>query len=142
MEKLAEGLCPEGSEPEQCLGWHPQIQSKGTEERFHGLLGCAEVGLAAERYRLRFGRWPASPETLIESGLLARVPEDPWDGGPFRFRVSADGIVVHSVCPSRIYDGTALDDFEEPHFPNPGDGGPIEFRLWNADRRHQPSPEK
>jgi hypothetical protein len=104
------------------------------ERRTEALLGCAAVGLAAERHRLKFGHWPATAKDLVDKGLLASVPEDPFDGAPLRMRLPPDGLVVYAVGRQKDYDGTRYDDFD--HFLDRPNG--TEFRLWNPDRRHQP----
>ncbi|MDB5312141.1 MAG: hypothetical protein JWO38_6343 [Gemmataceae bacterium] len=57
-------------------------------------LRAARVGVAAERFRVRTGRWPAGPGDLVP-GLLAAWPEDPRDGRPLRLvRVNLGLMVV------------------------------------------------
>ena len=105
------------------------------ERRLLARLGCAEVGLAAERHRLKFGHWPATAKELVDKGLLTRVPEDPFDGNPLRIRRFAQGFVVYAVGAKKDYAGTDWDDFNDLDSRN-REG--TEFRLWNPDRRHQP----
>ena len=109
------------------------------EQRTHARLGCAEVGLAAERFRRKQGRWPATPNELVDQGLLKRVPEDPIDGKPLRMRLFPGGLVVYSIgIPRHEYDGTWYDDVSKYTGDDPLPGNFSEFRLWNPDRRHQP----
>jgi hypothetical protein len=100
--------------------------------RAHAILRCAEVALAAERYRLAEHRWPDDLHALVPR-YLAAVPADPFDGRPFRLRALPDGIVIYSVGLDRIDDGGRLDrkDAEAANTD-------IGFQLWNADRRGAP----
>src|SRR5262245_41559145 len=95
----------------------------GAERRAVTLVRCAVAGMAAERYRLRHGRWPESLAELVPAGLLREVPADPYSEGPLQLRRARDGLVIHSVGPDGVYDGTALDDGEV----NPNDVR-LEFR--------------
>jgi hypothetical protein len=85
--------------------------------RYRAGVRCAAAALAAERYRLKHGRWPdgladLSPEWVKE------VPVDPHDGQPLRYRRLPDGVEVYAV--------------------GPGDPG---FRLWDAARRQRAVPD-
>jgi hypothetical protein len=104
------------------------------EQRADTRLACAQAGLAAERFRLTQGRWPASLAELVDHKLLDAVPEDLFDGQPLRFRAAEDGIVIWSVGKDLSYQGDALDNLRDfdPQFIR------VEFRLWNPDRRRQP----
>jgi hypothetical protein len=114
-------------------------QSYEYEQRMHAHLGCAELGLAAERFRRKQGRWPASANELVEKGLMKRVPEDPIDGAPLRMRKSPDGLVFYSISyPRREYDGAWHDDLTKYGEADPMPGHYSEFRLWSPDRRRQP----
>ena len=115
--------------------WTIPISVLGYEQESRAWLGCAIAGLAAERHRLKHGRWPASTKELESTGLLTRMPEDPYDGNPLRMRVAPDGLVIYSVGSRKTYDGCYLDDFSKML----EEGRPTaEFRLWNPDRRRQP----
>jgi hypothetical protein len=99
-------------------------------------LSCAVAAVAAERYRRRQGRWPDSLEALVP-GQLARVPADPYDGRPLRYRRHAEGVVVYAVGPDRQDNGGTLDD------KNPGRAGTdVGFRLWEVSRRRQRPPRE
>src|SRR5205085_653544 len=54
-------------------------------KRTQGLLRCAATGLAVERYRRKYGRWPDNLDQLTGDFLRA-VPRDPFDGRPLRYR--------------------------------------------------------
>jgi hypothetical protein len=95
-------------------------------------LRCAQMAVAAERYRLRHGQWPARTENLVEAGLLPALPTDPYDGQPLRWRLLADGAIAYSVSRNRVDDGGTLNR-SDPRGPNTDMG----FRLWNASARRQ-----
>lgn len=59
---------------------------------------CAVAGVAVARHRLATGRWPESLEALVP-GALARVPADPFDGRPLRYRPGPTAALVYSVGP-------------------------------------------
>ncbi|MCI0349763.1 MAG: hypothetical protein L0Z53_10085, partial [Acidobacteriales bacterium] len=62
------------------------IKVAQAEQRIDTRLHCACAALAAERFRLKYQRWPASLEELVLEKLLEEVPEDQFDGQPLRFR--------------------------------------------------------
>ncbi len=103
--------------------------------RMQSQLQCAAGALAAERFRLKEKRWPASLEELVKAGFLQEVPRDPYDGNPLRARRSNDGFVVYSVGTDGKNLGDALDDLDAPEPP------PVryEFRLWDPEHRRQPA---
>ena len=80
---------------------------------------CARMALAVEQYRLSTGRLPETLDQLVPT-LVSRVPLDPFDGLPLRFRPLDTGYVVYSV-------GQDLMD-------NQG-----EARKTGSDRKHQTS---
>ena len=88
---------------------------------------CAEAGIACERYRLKHGRWPTSLDDLAAFGI-PKVPVDPFDGQPLRYRVEDDGVTIYSVGENGIDDGGDIHRRGEMT----GDTG---FRLWNAAKR-------
>ena len=96
-------------------------------------LRCVIVLLAAERYRLRHNRWPPSVDELVNAGFLNRVPPDPYDGAPLRFRLLDDGILAYSVGPEGTDDGGAS---KRQHLIGPMRD--IGYQLWNVDQRRQP----
>jgi hypothetical protein len=118
------------------------------ERRDDTLLSCAVAALAAERFRLKQNRWPASAEELVKTGFLKTVPLDLYDGKPLRYRRAKDGLVIHSVChwknwlesKALDYRGDALDDLTRYEDVNEHLGVRIEFRLWDVAHRRQPPP--
>jgi hypothetical protein len=102
-------------------------------QRSQAELRCAIAGLAAERYRLVHGRWPESLSALVSAKLLRRIPLDPFDGVPLRFRRRQDGLLIYSISPNgrdqvhRLEDARVLD---VSSFPRPAG-----FRLWDVALR-------
>jgi hypothetical protein len=104
------------------------------EQRLHANLACAIAGLGAERVRLEKGRWPESLDEIVQAGCLKKVPIDPFDGNPLRFRRTKDGLVVYSIGPEGKNDGKALDDLRNIDESLVR----VEFRLWDPKHRRQP----
>ena len=74
------------------------------ERRTRGLLRCAAAGLAVERYRQKYGRWPEKLDDLKDEFLRA-VPLDPYDDQPLRYRNDGEGVVVWCLGMDRKDDG-------------------------------------
>jgi hypothetical protein len=85
--------------------------------------------IAVERYRLKHGKWPDKLEDTIPA-FLDRVPEDPIDEKPIRYKRWADGTVVYSIGNDRKDDGG---DVVRP-FKDFG------YRLWDRDKRRAAPP--
>ncbi|MBI2803430.1 MAG: hypothetical protein HYX68_00420 [Planctomycetes bacterium] len=93
-------------------------------------LRCAVAALAAERYCLRHGKWPATLKELRAETLLLELPMDPYDGKPLRWRITPTGAVVYSVGLDKADDGGKLDR------ANPlAKGTDLGFQLWNPAHR-------
>jgi hypothetical protein len=60
-------------------------------------LRMAIAGVAAERYRRKFGGWPDALEDLVAAGFLHEVPVDPFDGQPLRWDRFADAVAVRTA---------------------------------------------
>jgi hypothetical protein len=97
-------------------------------------LRSAIAAVAAERYRRTRGTWPESLETLVPD-YLDRVPADPYDGQPLRYRRLADGVVIYAVGPDGADNGGHLDR-KEPL----AEGNDLGIRLWDVKSRRQPPP--
>jgi hypothetical protein len=98
-------------------------------------LRCDLVALAAERYRLSHGTWPAVLTDLVPD-YLKQIPTDPFDDQALRYRRLADGVVIYSIGLDRQDDGGNMDR-SRPYAP----GTDIGIRLWDVSRRRQlPSP--
>ncbi len=105
-------------------------------QRFHAVLECSIVALAAERYRLVHGRWPDSLEQLTPK-FLSKVPDDPYGKGPIRLGKVNDGLVIYSVYIDGVDNGGKV-------VPNVGPipGIDLGVRLWDVKARRQPAPAK
>jgi hypothetical protein len=100
--------------------------------RTQAMLRSAQVGIAAERYRLKHERWPESIAELEKAGLISGVPTDPFDGAPLRWRRLTDGMAAYSVGNDR------QDDQGNINNTRPLDKGTdIGIRIWDTDRRRQ-----
>jgi hypothetical protein len=104
----------------------------GAERRTLAQLRCAATALAAERYRLKHGRWPESLADL-KGEFLRDVPADPFDGKPLRYRRDGEGVVVYAVGPDGKDDGG-----DRATLNTHKDGTDLGFRLWDVDKRRQP----
>ncbi len=106
--------------------------------RTRGWLLATAAGVACERYRRRFGRWPDSLDA-IPKDILAAVPNDPFTGKPLTFRRLPDGVTVYSVGPDGRDDGGRFEDVvTEPGGAKTRDFG---IRLWDPDKRRRPPPK-
>jgi hypothetical protein len=93
-------------------------------------LRCAIVGVAAERYRLANGHWPAKLDALVPDYLAKEWLIDPFDGQPLRLKKLHDGVLVYSVGTDRVdNDGRVEPEAKELKDKDIG------FRLWNVARR-------
>jgi hypothetical protein len=110
------------------------LRIAGHEQRSDARMECAVTGLAAEQFRVEKGRWPKDLHELVAARLLPKLPVDRYDGKTLRLRHTHDGIVLYSVDRGKGSDGKSWDNLATP----PPDLPPVEFRLWNPDRRRQP----
>jgi hypothetical protein len=61
----------------------------------------AAAALAVERYRIAQGQWPPELSALVPA-FMERVPRDPYDGRPLRYRQAGDRVVVYCLGPDLI----------------------------------------
>jgi hypothetical protein len=109
-----------------------------SEERLNTWLSCAAAGCAAERFRLKEGRWPADLDELVRAKLLPAAPIDLYTGDPLQFRRAADGIVIHSAgFFKQKYTGDYLDPQSQDKERYPYR---LEFRLWDVPERGKAPP--
>lgn len=66
------------------------ITRQDIRKRLGALRGIEILDQAVQRYRMQFGRLPASPQALVEQGFLTQLPTDPYGG---TFYLNADGKV-------------------------------------------------
>jgi hypothetical protein len=104
--------------------------------RTQALMNSAAAAVAAERFRLKHGRWP---DTLAElsPAFLREVPIDPYDGKPLRFRRLLDGVVIYAIAPAGTYNGRSI----APPFNPDLKGVELGFQLWDVNQRRQPYAE-
>ena len=79
----------------------------------------------------------ASLEELVNKGLIASVPLDPYDGKALRFKPVADGVIVYSVGPDRTDNGGNIDRTKPTSV-----GTDLGFQLWDVKHRRQPAKAK
>lgn len=86
---------------------------------------CAQSALAAERYRLRHGKWPAKLEDLAPH-YLASVPVNPFTGKALILKTLPDGLVIYAPRPNDpdYHDNLMRGQAEKP-------GTLIGFQLWD-----------
>ena len=91
----------------------------GKELRHVATMRCAQTACAVERYRRSHAE--QLPETLdaLVPTYLSKVPEDPMDGHPLRFRKLPLGYVVYSIGE----DGTDDGGVAPANRPKNGKGG-------------------
>jgi hypothetical protein len=92
---------------------------------------CAAVAMALERYRKDRAKWPGDLAELMPK-YLDKIPLDPFDGKPLRFRRFDEGVVVYSVGSDGADNGGHVERTigEE--------GMDFGFRLWDLKYRRQP----
>lgn len=66
------------------------------EVSYVAVLRCSRAALAAERFRLKEGRYPETLADLVSTYLDA-VPQDPYDDTPLKYERVAEGAVISSV---------------------------------------------
>ncbi len=101
--------------------------------RSQGELNAVAVGIACERYRRKFGQWPATLGD-IPKDILPAVPTDPGDGLPLKYKRLADRVVVYSVGPDGVDHGGDLSDATPQAQRDYG------IRLYDVAQRRKPAP--
>ncbi len=107
-----------------------------TWQRSQVYLRSAYTAIAAERYRLKKQKWPASLQELVNEGLLKEIPKDPYDGQTLRWRLTPNGgAMVYSIGRDKIDNGGTLNR-GNPIAANTDLG----FELWALSGRGAPPP--
>ncbi len=101
--------------------------------RSRGELTAVAVGVACERHRRRFGRWPAALAD-IPADILPAVPTDPCDGLPIKYVRLPGRVVVYSVGPDGVDHGGLVRDLGAKTACDYG------IRLYDVALRRQPAP--
>jgi hypothetical protein len=101
-----------------------------------GVVRSMQTLLACERYRLKHGKWPDKLDDLTPA-FLDRVPLDPVDGKPIRYKKLPDGVMVYVVGDDGIDNGGNL-----PRRGSSWGGADIDvgYQLWDVSKRRQPAP--
>ena len=68
-------------------------QMAGTAAR----LRCVQVAVAVERFRLKNNGQPPAGLEQVSPAFLSRLPTDPFDGNPLRYRLLPKGYVIYSL---------------------------------------------
>jgi hypothetical protein len=132
LPKLKEHVATLHSQPVMVRLLAPALEKVASAcHRTQAETRCAAVALAVERYRLARGHWPDSLAILIPD-FLPKVPTDPFDGLPLRFRPFDQGVVIYSVGPDGVDNGGNIG--KNPVAP----GSDLGFRLWDLKHRRQP----
>jgi hypothetical protein len=103
------------------------------ESRSQATLRTAVVAVTCERFRLERKRWPETLDELVKEKLLDKLPTDPIDGQPLRFRRTKEGVVIYSIG----VDGIDNDGHIEHEPIGNFTGLDIGFRLWDVKKRRQ-----
>src|SRR5207302_6840614 len=100
-------------------------------------LRCTAALLAAERFRLAHGHLPESLKELVP-GFLDKVPIDPYDRSPLRYRCLENGCVIYAVGRDKQgQGGTLRNNIARPELTASRPGKYIAFQLWDGDRRQR-----
>lgn len=86
-------------------------RSRGLARSFGGILRSEAArqmtvaAIALKRYQLKHGGYPEKLDSLVPE-FVAKVPRDPIDGKPLRYRLNADGtFVLYSIGENGVDDG-------------------------------------
>ena len=67
---------------------------------------AAQLGVAAEQYRLRHGKFPAQLDDWRPTSFRL-CPLDPFDGKPMKMKRTEHGLIVYSIGPDMVDNGGA-----------------------------------
>lgn len=104
------------------------------DSRRRAILSCAIATVAAERFRLKIGRWPAQLDELVPT-YIQKVPADPFDLKPLRLRRVADGLVIYSIGRDFVDNGGDVEDWTKTDGNRVTDLG---LRLYDPAHRRLP----
>jgi hypothetical protein len=109
QRQLSEWLSPGTT---YSMGWF-DVESQYHLEAIAWVL-VVRGGLAVERYRNATGRLPETLDSLVPK-YMDKMPEDPFDGTPLRYRILGKGYVVYSVGDNRRDDsGMNCEETDSP----------------------------
>lgn len=88
--------------------------------RLIAVIHATRIAVAAERYRLANGAWPKSLQVLVPK-YLDKVPVDPFDRKPMRYKITERGLLIYSVYENKKDDGGVFwDKDRKPRKPDVG----------------------
>lgn len=122
--------------PELARLWMDARQLLSSCQHHQAVVRCTLVAVAAERYRVRNGAWPATTAELTPA-FLAELPPDPFDGQPLRYKRLPDGIVIYSVGADCTDDSGQI-----LIMPGQQQSSDVGVRLWDVAHRRQPPVEE
>lgn len=95
-----------------------------TSLHLHARVRMAGLACALERHRIAKGAYPDALDALIPE-FLPKLPHDPCDGQPFRYRLNEEGYLLYSIGTDRVDDSGKVEDFTNA----PSDGP--DWRWWS-----------
>ena len=98
--------------------------------RYQTELGAHAILLAAERHRLKTGKWPTSVEG-IDRGILAHAPVDEFSGEPFCVEHEDNRVLIYSIGPNALDEHGAYNR-RMWSYGGPDDGG---ASAWDVSLR-------
>ena len=105
----------------------PVYRSVGTKFLHeHATIRMAGLACALERFRITNARYPERLEELVPQ-FIGKLPHDPCDGQPFRYRVTPEGYLLYSIGTDLKDDGGKVNDLRD--LP----AGP-DWRWWSPER--------
>ena len=91
------------------------------------------LGIAIERYRLKFDSWPQSIDDL-EGEFLSKIPLDRVTGEPLLFNASDQSVTIYSVGGDQDDDGGTHDARTIPLAATYDQSVDGDWVLWPMDR--------
>ena len=92
----------------------------------HATVRMAGLACALERFRIANARYPERLEELTPQ-FIGKLPHDPCDGQPFRYRITPEGYLLYSIGMDCKDDGGKVNDVRD------ADLGP-DWRWWSPER--------
>ena len=105
----------------------PVHESAGKKSLYlHATLRMAGLACALERFRIANGRHPERLEELTPP-FIEKLPHDPCDGQPFRYRVTPESYLLYSIGTDLKDDSGKVDEIAIPQ------NGP-DWRWWSPEQ--------
>jgi len=110
----------------------------GASRRCEAKRQAVLTGIAVERYRKKYGRFPTQLTELVPEFLDA-VPMDPFDVQPLRYRTEDTGVIIYSIGADGTDDtGKLYNDDGTQH----AEGADIPFTFGGLQELFWPQPEE